>query len=44
VRAQLATAIAGPARALATAVAAVSTGLARCIQQRAEGEEDAGSD
>ncbi len=38
VRSQLAGVISGPARALATVISAVPTGLARCLQQRADGE------
>ena len=36
VRAQLATAIAGPARMLATVLAALPSGLARCVQAKVE--------
>lgn len=38
VRAQIAIAISGPARSLATVMNAVGGGLARCLQQRADGE------
>lgn len=36
VNAQIATAIAGPARALATVVAALGSGLARCVQAKVD--------
>lgn len=40
VRTMLVTALSGPARGLATAMRAVPSGLARCLEQRSEGQED----
>ncbi len=40
VRGQLATAVSGPARGLATVVAAIAAGMARCVQARIDKDED----
>lgn len=40
VRAMLATALTGPARSLATVIQAVPSGLARCLEQRSEEQEE----
>jgi large subunit ribosomal protein L10 len=44
VRAQLASALSGPGRMLATVLSAVPSGLARCVQQHADGEGGAAED
>ena len=43
VRAQIAIAISAPARSLATVMSAVQSGMARCLDQHAEGAEASGS-